>query len=341
MKNKIFNILKYLLFFSAGLVLFWWVYKDIDLDELVFNLHKVNYWWLLLSFLLGMFSHVSRAYRWNMLIQPLGYKPRTLNTFLSVMVMYLVNMAIPRAGEIARCSVLSRYEKIPFTKLVGTVVTERITDMIALVFFAFLILASQIGVFRQFLVNNAEVNANFSHLFSIRDLVILALIAGTGIILFWLFRKRLFNSNFGGKAGSLLRNFAEGLKSIGKMENKWGYIGHTVFIYLMWLVAMYVVFFSYPPTAHLTFVAAAVTFVMGGLAMIAPVQAGIGAYHFMIASTLVIYGITNEDGKILALIAWGVSNISLMIAGTIAFILFPLINRSSEISADTDNPEKD
>jgi uncharacterized protein (TIRG00374 family) len=336
MKKKIISSLKYTLFFGLGILLFWWVYKDMDLAEFRENLHQINYWWLLASFLIGMLSHISRAYRWNMLIKPLGYQPRTINTFLSVMVMYLVNLALPRAGEIARCSVLSRYEKIPFTKLVGTVVIERITDVIALGFFAFLILFSQVGVFNQFLEANSEVHMNLLKLFSTRNLLILAGASIIGIALLYIFRSRLARTRIGSRISSMFLNFAEGLKTIGKLENKWAYIGHTCFIYLMWLLAMYVVFFSYPPTAHLSFVAAAVTFVMGGLAMIAPVQGGIGAYHFMVAHTLVIYGIGLQEGSILALVAWATSNLFLMLAGTFAFILFPLVNKGSNLRGTDD-----
>jgi hypothetical protein len=232
--------------------------------------------------------------------------------------------------------VLSRYEKIPFTKLVGTVVIERITDVLALVFFAFLILFSQVGVFNQFLAANSEVQTNMMKLFSARNLLILAGAGVAGIVVLYSFRSRIAKTKIGARISSLFLNFTEGLKTIGKLENKWAYIGHTCFIYLMWLLAMYVVFFSYPPTAHLSFVAAAVTFVMGGLAMIAPVQGGIGAYHFMIAHTLVIYGVGLQEGSILALIAWATSNIFLMLAGTLAFILFPLVNKGSANSDKED-----
>jgi glycosyltransferase 2 family protein len=326
--KKFISALKYLIFFSLGALLFWWVYKDMDLNQLKNVFHEINYWWLFISFLLGMFSHVSRSYRWNMLIQPLGYKPRVLNTFLSIMVMYLVNLALPRAGEIARCSVLTKYEKIPFTKLVGTVVIERITDVIALAFFACLILFSQVGVLNKFLSNNAEVNQNFAHLFSLRNMIFAGIVMVAVVVLLILFRKQLRQTRIGGKIGGILISFLEGLKTVGKLKNKWAYIGHTCFIYLMWLIAMYVVFFSYPPTSSLSFAAAMVTFVMGGLAMIAPVQGGIGAYHFMIAHTLIIFGISLEHGIILALIAWAISNIALMIAGSLAFILLPIVNRN-------------
>ena len=124
-----------------------------------------------------------------------------------------------------------------------------------------------------------------------------------------------------------MKSFAEGIKTITQLKNKWLYIGHTVFIYVMWLIAMYVVFFSFKPTSHLTIFAAMSAFVMGALGMIAPVQAGIGPYHFMVIETLFIYGIDKTDGKIFALIAHAAANVPLMFMGLISLIILPVLNR--------------
>lgn len=326
-RKSILNGLKYLSFFGLGVFLFWLVYRNFDFETLMHELGKVNLWWILLSLVFLMLSNVSRAIRWNMLIRPLGHNPRTINTLLAVLVMYLTNLALPRAGELARCSVLGRYEKIPFTKLVGTVVVERISDTVALICFTFIIMLSQWTVVSQFMQQHPDVAAKLGHLFSLLHILLFVLLVIAGLAFLYYFRMKLKKMAFFARIEHLYYNFTDGLKTIGKLENLWYYIGHTVFIYLMWLAALYVVFLSYPPTVHLSILAGAAAFVMGGLAMIAPVQAGIGAWHFMVIETLFIYGIDKVEGKTFALIAHTTTNLSMMVFGLIALAILPLINR--------------
>ena len=132
--KKALNVLKYIIFFGIGIFVFLWVYKEYDLTEFTKTLQGVKWGWVILSLVFGIISHLSRAIRWNMLIHPLGFTPKVTNTFFSIMIMYATNLIIPRGGELARCTVLSKYEKIPFGKLVGTVVTERATDTLILLF---------------------------------------------------------------------------------------------------------------------------------------------------------------------------------------------------------------
>ncbi len=327
MRKKLLNILKYLGFLSVGIFLFWLVYRDLDVKTLKKELVTINYWWIILSFSVGILSHISRAIRWNMLIKPLGFKPRTINTFLSIMVMYLINMALPRAGEVARCSVLTKYEKVPFTKLAGTVVVERTTDFVALLFFAFFIMLSQLSVFKDFLLSNPGSQDKLSALFSSKNIGLTLTCIVLAVIVFYFSRKAFKKTKLYNKLTGFIQSFIEGLKAIFKLENKWFYIGHTLFIYFIWFIALYLIFFSFEPTSHLSISAAAVALVMGALAMIAPVQAGIGPWHFMVIETLFIYGIDRTDGKIFALIAHAANNLTLMIAGAISLIILPIINR--------------
>jgi glycosyltransferase 2 family protein len=331
MKKRLISALKYILFLGIGVFVFWLVYRDIDMVTLKAALGKINYWWLVLSFVLSMLSHISRAIRWNMLIRPMGYNPSTLNSFLSVMIMYLTNLALPRAGELARCSVLGKYEKIPFTKLVGTVVIERITDMMALVVFAVLIFSFQADVFLKFIQNHPDIQNRLVLLFSARNILIMFFALTFLILILIIYRKNVMRTSLFKRIEGLYVNFLEGIRAIKYMESKWKYIGHTIFIYVMWLAMLYVVFFSYPPTSNLSLPAGMAAFVMGGLAMIAPVQGGIGPWHFMVYETLFIYGIDKTDGKIFALIAHTSTNLSLMFMGFIALLLLPVINREKVI----------
>jgi uncharacterized protein (TIRG00374 family) len=332
MFKKGLSILKYLAFLSIGILVFWWVYKDEPITKYKSDFRNLNYWWILLSVFLNLLSQISRAIRWNMLIKPLGYSPRLINSYFSVVLLYFVNLLLPRAGEVFRCTVLSRYEKIPFAKLAGTVFVERMIDFITLILLAILIIASQFGVFVSFFDSHSEVKANLQNLLSLRNMLI-----GLGVILLLFVAFRLFNFYYKKhrfqKRNTLIKrlklirqNFVLGIKSIAKLENKWAFIGHTIFIFLMWLFMLFVIFFAYEPTSHLTIQTGMITFLMGGLAMLAPVQGGIGPWHFMVYETLFIYGIDKADGKVFALIAHTSTNLIYLVLGLAAFIILPLIN---------------
>jgi glycosyltransferase 2 family protein len=335
MWKKIFNIIKYIFFLAIGVLLFWWLYKDEPLKEYVNAFKNLNYYWISASIFFGVLSQVSRAIRWNMLIKPLGYSPKFYNSFLSVYILYLVNLIIPRAGEVFRCTMMSRYEKIPFAKLVGTVFIERMADFITLVILAILIILSQLRVFIGFFNTHPEMKDKLFSILSYRNLFLILLFLGLMLAIFLLsrryFRKKKHESNsFAFRLKSIKHNFIEGIKSIRKLENIWLFIGHTIFIFLMWLFMLYVVFLAYKPTSHLTLETGMITFLMGGLAMLAPVQAGIGAWHFMVIETLLIYGISRPDGKVFALIAHATTNLIYLVFGSIAMALMPLVNSIQE-----------
>jgi uncharacterized protein (TIRG00374 family) len=339
MIKKALNILKYLAFLSVGIFVFWWVYKDEPLSKYKSTFSNLNYYWIFISIFLNMLSQISRAMRWNMLIKPMGYEPKLYNSYFSVVLMYFVNLLLPRAGEVFRCTILSRYEKIPFAKLAGTVFVERMADFITLMLLAVFIVLSQFGVFVSFFNTHEAVRENFNNLLSGRNIalgigIVLLLILAFLFINFY-FKKHNTNndSSFFKKFRLIKQNFILGIKSIAKLENKWLFVGHTLFIFVMWLFMLYVIFLAYEPTSHLSIETGMITFVMGGLAMLAPVQGGIGPWHFMVYETLFIYGIDKADGKVFALVAHTSTNLIYLILGLAAFIILPLINGSRKSSA--------
>jgi uncharacterized protein (TIRG00374 family) len=325
--KKTLSVLKYIAIFGIGIFLFSMVYKEYDLSDLQNTLHNIKWGWIILSLFLGILSHISRAIRLNMLINPLGFKPKLLNTFFSVMILYATNLIIPRGGELARCTALSKYEKIPFSKLMGTVVTERATDTAILIILVIITVFSQIDVFKQFLINNPEFGQNISFLFSIWFWIIAIVIGVTSIVSIWVFRESLKKIKLINKLFDLLYSFFEGIKSIKNLKSPLAFIGHSVFIYIMYFLMMYVVFLSYPPTENIKVLAGLTAFIMGGLGMLMPVQGGIGAWHFMVIETLSIYNIDKIYGQDFALIAHTSMNLMLLIVGGISFILIPLYNK--------------
>lgn len=328
MKQNIIKTLKFLSFFLLGLLIFWMVYKDQDIKRIKSILsNDVNYFWIVVSLFLGLISHISRTIRWNLMIEPLGHKPRTLNTFLAVMIGYLMNLALPRMGEISRCGVLSRYEKIPFTKLVGTVVLERLIDVLMLLLMLLIVVFTQFGQVLEFLNNNPEVKEKLE-----KVLYSPALIGGMLfiVLIVWFSRHKIRGSSFMQKAMGFINQFAEGFRSILKMKKVGAFIFHSVFIWFLYYIMTYCVFFSFGFTSHLTALAGLTVFVFGSFGMVAPVQGGIGAWHFMVIEGLALYGVDKADGKVFALLAHGSTTIMLIVMGLISMLILPFVNERTE-----------
>lgn len=326
LRKKILNILKYLAFTSLGITMFWLVYRNQDFTR-IFNTLKndVNYSWVFLSLFLGLLSHISRTLRWKIALEPLGEKPKTSNTFITVMAAYFMNLLLPRMGEFVRCGLLSKYEKIPFPKLFGTVITERIIDVIMLLILLLLVTILEFDVLVSFSKQNPEVLQNAVSI--IKSPILWGLIFF--LIAFTVFYfKRNSKKNRVNKIEKIFNDFIEGIKSILSMKRYKEYIAHSIFIWLMYFLMLYCVFFSLKFTSNLGPIAALTTFVMGTLAMLAPVQAGIGAWHFMVEKALFLYGVESADGKIFALLAHTSTNALIIIVGVICIIILPILNRN-------------
>jgi len=316
--------LKYLLLFGIGVFIFWKIYKG-EWGRVKEALKNLNYFWIGISIVLSILSQISRAIRWNMLIRPLGYNPRLGNTFLSIMVLYLVNLIVPRGGEVARCIVLSRSEKIPFTKLVGTVFIERLADLMTLTILSLIFIITQIRILINLYNSIHELKSGISQIFTLKTLIIVILVIillFAGLFLFRAIIKKNSNKNssFVLKLRELKRNVVEGIKSIAKLKNKWYFIAHSLLIFILWLFMLYVIFLAYEPTRHLSLWTGIVTFLIGGIVMILPISGGIGVWHLAVSYTLVLYGVSLEDSEIFALVAHSTTNLIYLILGLIAYI---------------------
>lgn len=328
MKQNTLKALKFISFFLLGIILFWLVYKDQDISRIKSILtNEVNYFWIIVSIFLGLLSHISRTIRWNLMIEPLGHKPRPLNTFLAVLIGYLMNLALPRMGEISRCGVLARYEKIPFTKLIGTVVLERLIDVLVLLLLLMVVVITQFGEVVEFLNNNPEVQDKLG---KILHSPILPIVLVLLFLIVWFTRHKIKASGMAKKLVGILNQFAEGFKSIRNINNKGAFIFHSFFIWLLYYLMLYCVFFSFEFTSHLTPLSGLTIFVLGSFGMVAPVQGGIGAWHFMVIEGLSLYGIDKADGQVFALVAHGSTTIMLIVFGLISLLVLPFINERNE-----------
>ncbi len=330
LKNITLKVVKFLAFFALGAFIFWLIYKDQDVNRIKSVLkNEVNYLWIVVSLVIGLLSHISRTLRWGLMIEPIGHKPRFINTFLAVMVGYLMNLAFPRMGEISRCGVLSRYEKISFTKLFGTVVAERAVDMISLLILLAIVIFSQFGQMIDFLHRNPEIESKIYGTATSPVLIGGFIIL---VIIIFIFRKTLKDTLFYKKFIDVLLNFKEGFISIKKIKRKGWFIFHSVAIWTLYYLMLYSVFFAFDFTRNLTAIAALTTFVFASFGMVAPVQGGIGAWHFMAIEALSLYGVANENGIIFAFVAHTSMTAMIIVVGIISMLILPFINRRKDVS---------
>tara|TARA_B100001057_G_scaffold501295_1_gene623396 strand:+ start:7041 stop:7994 length:954 start_codon:yes stop_codon:yes gene_type:complete len=281
---------------------------------IIMSFKNANLNYVGLSIVCASLSHLSRGYRWRFLLLPMGYKPRLLNTILSIFIGYLANLGIPRSGEILRATFLSNYEKIPFQKTFGSIVTERVIDIIILFILIIFALVIQFQTIWSFIIKIELIKIGV--VFTLSALILFFLI--------YLIKK--INPLLSQKLNSLIVDFIEGFSSIKKIENKLPFIVHTIFIWIMYLLMFYLIKWSIPETQMLTIEMLVPAFVIGGLS-IATTNGGIGIYPLSIAIVLNSFEIKKEIGLSFGWIVWSSQTILIIILGALAFILIPIVNR--------------
>lgn len=296
-------------------------FKDIDLNKLWNDIKDANFYWVGLSLVFALLGFISRAFRWMLLIEPLGYKPSAKNTILAVFIAYFANIAMPRLGEITRCGSLNKTDDIPMDKLIGTVITERVIDfltLLLLIAFVLFVKFKQVGGFFSEQVFNPLYEKYFSSL--IFWIIVFSAIVFSVLFLIYM-RKKLLGNSFFMKLYSFIKGLFDGLKSVFKMKKKGLFFLHTLFIWSMYIMMTYVVFFAIEPTKHLTFIDSFFILTIGGLGMSAPVQNGFGAYHWIVSLGLMLYGISQADGLLYATICHESQTILVLLLGPFAMLL--------------------
>jgi uncharacterized protein (TIRG00374 family) len=330
MNKKLKNSIKTFLFFSVGIAIFWWVYKDQDWHETKKALLNADYSWIILSLFLGLLSHISRAVRWVILIKPMGYNPSKLNSFFAVMIMYLSNLAIPRSGEVVRCGVMGKTENIPFTKLLGTVFIERIIDFIMLFILLAIVLITQMDVITDIL-NKPEVKENIHKiLLSVPFLVIIGVMVITTLIFLFLFRSKIKKTTLYAKSKHIFIQFIDGVKAIIKMDKKLEFIAHSIIIWVLYFFMIYIVFWSFNFTEHLSLLTGLTVFVISSFGMVFPSPGGIGSWHIAVREALMIFGVGKIDSNIFAIAVHESMTLMIIIVGIASFILLPVVNKKNK-----------
>jgi len=308
------KILKLTLPLFLGGILVWYSISKISIDILLEYFKKANYCWIFLGLFFGILSHLSRAYRWKFMLAPLGYKPKYTNSVLAVLVGYLVNLALPRAGEVSRALALANYENVPFEKGFGTIVAERIADLIMML----LIVALTLFVQFDFIYNLLTENFNPTKI--IIGLAVLAF----GFYIFSSFVKKA-KSGFLLKIKTFFSGLVEGATSIFRMKNKWAFIFHTIFIWVMY-VAMFWATIPAIDGLEVPFGGILIGFIAGGFS-IAATNGGIGLYPIAVAGALALFDIPTEPATAFGWIMWTAQTAMIIVFGGLAFLLLPIVNK--------------
>lgn len=319
MKKKIFPVLKIIFFIALGFFfIFWFLGKltPTEKQEILESFKSVNYFWVFVAFVVNMLSHVLRTLRWQLLFKPMGYKPKFGITFSSVMTGYLANLAVPRLGEVVRCGILDRYAKIPLQKSLGTVITERIVDVLVFGLAVLLGFLVEFQALKDYIYDNiADKSTDGIWTLVLAGLGVVALL----VLLFFLFKKRLEKLTLYLKVKNIILGFWEGIMSIFKLKNPFLFIFYSIGIWILYFLSTYAIFFCLPETYSTGLKAALVTLVLGAIGnMITP--GGIGLYPLLFSKALSIYAVASPIGYALGWISWVVQQIGAVFIGLFSLI---------------------
>jgi len=306
-------------------------FRGVDFDHLVDDLKSANYFWVFISLICSIVGYVSRAIRWRLLIEPLNYKPPIKNVFYALMFGYFANFAFPRIGEITRCGALTKSDKIPMDSLIGTVIIERAIDLIVLIILLFVVFLVKIEVFGGFIKETVFIplykkiinTVDFPIFYWLIIIVLLFLAIGS----LYYYRKKFKRVKFILKIRKILRGVISGVKTVTKMKSRSAFLFHTIVIWISYFLMTYVVIFAIPATSNLTPIDGLFLLVIGGLGMAAPVQGGIGAFHWIVSSALSLYGITKAEGLVFATIQHESQAILAILLGSFSALMLFLNSR--------------
>lgn len=332
-KKNIKQIIQVMISLGIAIWIFWFLYKDIAFDSLLKQIKESNWAWIILSLSISLLGYLIRSWRWTLLIHAEeGKKVTTVRAYHALMVGYLVNMLLPRAGEVARCGVLTRTNGISFGYLFGTVILERIVDLVFLVATIFLAFVIERELFLNLASQLIDINkigeALVSHL-----PIILGLTFICGLAL-WLILKRFKAYGIVNKFRNFMIEIASGLKRVGQLSNPIGFWVSSIALWTIYFLTMYTISLGIPSTANLSSGEILLVMVMGSIGMVAPVQGGIGTFHALVAFILIQLGIAEVDGKIFAAIIHGTQVILVLVAGLISWFVvlkMPTLNKPESL----------
>ena len=327
-KGAVISVAKYLAALGLAVFLMFWVFQNIEWATFRQKFDEVDYSWVLLSMLISFSSYIARAYRWVLLINPFGYQLKTSRALVAVFIGYMANLVLPRIGEVSRCAILKRNDDIPIPLSVGTVITERIFDLIVFILVFLVTLILEFDLLAAFFLRVLENTKNIEvYLYS---LLAVSVIGG---LLMLFYRRQLWakfkKTSLSDKVIAFGKQLWEGLLSFKKVENKIGFIVSTLTIWVAYFFMTFVITFAVAETSELGVVAGLSLLAGAGVAMIIPVQGGFGTYHYIVSLLLTFYGIAELTGTFFATLLHTSQVVTQVIAGVASLLISFLITKKS------------
>ena len=317
MKKILNNTLKTVLPLLLGAFILYMVYDDFDFTRLWSELKNMNLLWFAISVFFGIMSHVIRGWRWKLTLAPLGYNPSAATCVDSVYLAYAANLVLPRVGEVSRCVVLERYDKVPFAQSLGTLVSERLVDTVMVALITFTAVVSQWQVFRTFVIEAGGVSE--AGVFSSvgRVAILILSVVAIALVLYFILRKMSLWT----RIKSFIAHFWEGFMSLSKMRHFWLFIIETVGIWFCYFMQFYLCFFCFDFSSDLSVAAALLLFVAGSVAVVVPTPNGAGPWHFAVMSIMMLYGVSETNAGVFALIVHSLQTLLVALLGIVGILM--------------------
>ncbi|MBQ3554617.1 MAG: flippase-like domain-containing protein [Bacteroidales bacterium] len=325
MKRITSYIFKFIIPLAFGVGLMWYIYSKLNMEEVGKILqYDINYWWIFLSGVIGLLSHIVRALRWKIQLKALPANPSMRVLTNAIFGTYAVNLILPRVGEVWRCAYVAQSEEKSFIKVVGSMISERLTDTLTVITITIVTLFLQLDVLKDILNENPSIKEGIVNI--ITSPALYSVIAVGIIALVWLFRFKS-NNPLIIKVKELVNNLINGFKTIFQMEKKGLFLFYTVLMWFLYFIELYVCFFAFKQTESLGIVCAFSCFLMGSIGMGVPVQGGLGPWHWAVIAVLTLYGLNNDTAGAFALVAHGAQLIMTILIGIYTFVSISLYKK--------------
>ena len=325
-KKIIKKVLQVVFPLLLGLFILVWVYRDFNFQRVGEVLAGgMDYGWIALSLVFGVFANLFRGWRWKLALEPLNEHPKVANCVYAIFISYASNLVIPRVGEVSRCGVLSKYDGVSFSKSLGTVVSERMIDTLCVGLITGLVLLSQMPVFATFFAETGTNVGRYAEVLTSGHfyLILVCVIAALLLVFFLIRNVALF-----AKLKGILHNVWQGIVALKDIKQIPIYIMYTIGIWVCYFLEFYLTFYAFGFSAHLGLFAGLVMFVVGTLAVIVPTPNGAGPWHFAVMTMMVLYGVGKEDAGIFALLVHGIQTFLLILLGIYGLLALPFINKT-------------
>ena len=316
MSKKLKSYIKILLPISIGIFCIFFSFRNISFTDFTKYFYEINYLWVFVGIFLGALSHISRSYRWKYLMEPLGYKLDFINSVLAVFSAYLINYTIPRAGDIARATMISKYEKIPLDKTLGTIVAERAVDVICIL----TIIA--IGLIFEF----NRISDKLISLIEYTEISVIIIYIGVIILILFVSNRVLRKSKYYKSILNFFSGIIEGLTIIFKMEKRVPFILHSIFIWLMYILMFWATSMAFFELHEVAFYQFMISFTLAAISIMLS-NGGIGIYPLAVEESLGWYGVQSTIGLAFGWVSWLSQTMMVIIFGGLSLFILPFINR--------------